>query len=103
MSPYVVVHDGEQATTLGSDYDLGVVVSRTRVSHIYPKRTVLRMAFRFLRWLGGDDGRLAHWTRRWPCVWTVRWVEAPDHVVFESRRRDECMKWEVNEAKQWLL
>ena len=103
MSPYVVVHDGETATTLGSEYDLGVVVSRRRVSHIWPKSLVLRLVFMMIRLVAGDEGVLAHWTRRWRCQWTVRWVEAPHVVVYESRRRDECIRWEISQARVRLL
>ncbi len=46
-------------------------VQLRRASHIQPVCPPLRWLFRSLRRLAGDDGRLAAWTRRWPCRWRV--------------------------------
>jgi hypothetical protein len=44
---------------------------KRRASHVVPSVFLLRLAFRVLRGLLGDQGRCAAWTRRWRCSWLV--------------------------------
>ncbi len=48
-----------------------------RASNIFPQKPMLRAAFRILRAVFGDDGRVAAWTRGWRCVWEVWIVDGP--------------------------
>jgi len=51
----------------GMELPAGIV--RRRFSEIIPVNPVLRVAFRVLRWLFGEEGRVSNWTRRWRCRW----------------------------------
>ena len=42
-----------------------------RASWIVPKRISLRIAFYLIRFLFGDNGRMAAFTRGWSCNWMV--------------------------------
>jgi hypothetical protein len=46
-------------------------VSRHRFSEIIPRNLVLRAAFRILRFLFGEVGKVSDWTRSWPCMWKM--------------------------------
>jgi hypothetical protein len=73
---------------------LGEVTSRQRYSHIWPTRRLLRVAFRLVRLLCCEKGKVARWTRSWKCEWQVRLVSAPKIVRFVSRDRQACIQWE---------
>lgn len=78
---------------------LGKVVETKRYSHIWPKNTLLRVAFRALRLMFRDRGNIAQWSRSWQCVWTVCMAATPAKVEFASTSRAACIEWE----KQHLL
>ena len=42
---------------------------RQRFSEIIPRHRWLRLAFRILRLIFGEDGEVSEWTRLWPCSW----------------------------------
>lgn len=42
---------------------------KQRFSEIVPVHPVKRLAFRALRWMFGEQGRVSDWTRRWRCRW----------------------------------
>lgn len=42
-----------------------------RASHVLPDSFFLRLCFRGLRFLFGEYGKMAAFTRTWPCAWTV--------------------------------
>lgn len=46
--------------------------TRRRYSEITPTSACLFVAFRILRFLFGETGRVAAWTRTWPCHWTLK-------------------------------
>jgi hypothetical protein len=48
----------------------GEVITR-RASHVEPAPFWERQAFRLLRTLFPDTGRVAAWTRTWRCLWRV--------------------------------
>lgn len=56
-----------------------------RASHVLPVNPVLRVAFRVLRWVFGDEGRAADCTRNWPCKWSVEIIGGPNLGVYDSR------------------
>lgn len=47
-------------------------VTRQRFSEILPTDPVRRCAFRILRKLFGEEGKVAAWTRKWRCLWTAK-------------------------------
>lgn len=50
------------------------IVTRKRASYILPCNKLLRLAFKVIRWVCGDDRRfqlLVRWTRNWKCSWYV--------------------------------
>ena len=56
----------------GSEICLGMGDSVTRrASHVYPVNFVKRGAFKALRFVFGDEGRVAEWTRGWHGWWMV--------------------------------
>lgn len=44
---------------------------RERFSEIVPSSFTLRVAFRILRFLFGEDGKVAAWTRTWVVMWRM--------------------------------
>ena len=50
---------------------LGQVLTDERAGYVWPKHPVKRAAFRLLRRVFGDAGRVAAWTRRWRGPWVV--------------------------------
>ena len=45
-----------------------------RVSHIVPANPILRIIFKLLRKLFGDEGKIADWTRTWKCKWKIELI-----------------------------
>lgn len=45
--------------------------TKRRASHVEPCRWPYRQAFRLLRWVFGDQGWVAKFTRYWPVYWRV--------------------------------
>ncbi|MGN6556204.1 MAG: hypothetical protein ACTHLW_21040 [Verrucomicrobiota bacterium] len=86
----------------GVDAEQLGMVKRTRASHIWPAHPVKRAAFRILRRLFGESGRVATWLRQWRGPWEVRFVDplAPRRigaVVFSHISRRVCVAWEIEQ------
>ena len=60
-------------------------ISTNRVSHIYPVNFFLRVFFIFLRKVFGEKGKIAQWTRRWNCKWTIYIPRAGYYGIFTDR------------------
>ena len=60
---------------------------RGRYSAVEPDCYVLRIAFRVLRALFGDIGRVSDWTRSWPCLWMAD-IRKSGGPVLPGRWRD---------------
>ena len=67
-------------------------VRRVRLSHILPVDPVKRATFRLLRFLFGDEGRVANWTRTWhgPCTCAI----VSGGPRFVGATRAICVEWE---------
>ena len=93
-----IEEDGSQ-TYLKTDsadcfLELGEVITR-RASHVLPAAFWKRQAFRVLRRLSADTGRLAAWSRTWRGPWLVdtaptagvvlegRWMDRQDAITAE--------------------
>ena len=74
----------------------------SRYSHIWPSQFALRCAFRLVRWVTGEKGRLSDWTRTWRCKWQVRLADSPKVVRFESNDRAACIEWELKNLEDTL-
>lgn len=74
-------------------HELGTV-KLTRLSHITPLFLPKRAVFRLLRFLFGDAGRVARWTRTWRCVWKVKMVRCGEWSFFFDRPR--AVQWELD-------
>ena len=51
------------------------------------------MAFKFLRRIFGEAGRVADWTRTWAGPWRCVILATGQSAVFESR--EEAICWEI--------
>jgi hypothetical protein len=58
-----------------------------RYSAVEPSAPGLRLAFRLLRALFGDTGRVPNWTRNWPCLWLAD-IRKSGGPVLPGRWRD---------------
>ena len=78
------VRTGQFRTFLGDlDIPSAKEIKIERVSYILPANPVLRLMFKILREVFGDNGKIADWTRRWKCAWVVKigsskWSEFKD-------------------------
>lgn len=63
---------------------LGIGVCR-RASNVLPRNPVLRAVFRYLRDRFGETGRVAAFTRRWPCLWMAELIDGPTFGPFRNR------------------
>lgn len=80
-------------------YRLGNV-TRHRVSHILPTNRTKRKAFRLLRWVFGDKGRVAAWTRTWRGPWYA--VIRATGQRKQHASRQVLLAWE-REQIEWTL
>lgn len=68
---------------------------RTRFSEIIPVNPIKRAAFRILRWMFGEDGRVSGWTRRWRCRWEAVILIGPARGRrCQCEHRDVLVFWE---------
>ncbi len=100
----ITFHEDGSATTLLSltelepkpFYGVGPITVR-RASHIWPAHPVKRTAFRVLRSLFGERGRVAQWCRTWRGPWQVRFAASKSIVSFQHPSRRVCVDWEINQ------
>lgn len=76
-------------------------VKRKRISHIRPVQQPKRAAFIALRWLFGDRGKVAAWTRTWQCRWEVQFIGMAERCVFKSRTN--AVGWEYLMAERMMV
>lgn len=98
-SVYWVLPDG-RLEMLGDDtLGVGVVIGRRRASHIVPAGLGKRLAFRFLRMVCGERGRIAEWSRTWRGPWLGIIVGSKRRFVHASRRVVLAWEKEVLESE----
>lgn len=70
-----------------------------RASHVVPACRPARWAFRLLRTVFGESGRVAAWTRSWRCRWVVdmRPSGGPSRLGEYDRRSDA-----LDAERAWL-
>ena len=103
MHPVVVSVDGEKVNVI-ANYDtqasavqtviaaLGPIQAVRRGGRVVPVNPIRRTAFRLLRWLFGDRGRVAAWTRTWSGPWLV---VVPTGALGPFADRDAAVQAEV--------
>jgi hypothetical protein len=106
VHPGGVIQGVNDDTTETISESIGTPVKR-RASHVWPIHPVKRAAFRFLRSLVGERGRIAEWCRRWHGPWEVRFVDPLNHrrigaVVFSHPSRRVCIDWEIKQLNRKL-
>lgn len=70
-------------------------VKRDRFSEIVPVPWRLFIAFRVLRFLFGEKGRVSRWTRRWHCEWECTILRGQSRgLVRWDWDREQLIKWE---------
>lgn len=99
-----IANDGTIRAVANDDFPfevLGVVDTR-RASHVWPCHPRKRFAFRLLRALFGERGRVASWCRSWRGPWEVRFANNPHRVVFSHPSRRVCIAWEIQHLNKKL-
>jgi len=78
--------------------DVGTMVTK-RASHVEPDKQALRLVFHMLRYMFGDKGWMATFTRYWPCLWRVN-ISPLSGPILPGRWKDrqEAIDAEV----EWL-
>ena len=77
---------------LGNPLDLPGAGKPERYSEIVPVNRPLRIAFRVLRFVFGDKGRVSDFTRSWPCVWQATILHSGQSARCASRQ--QLIEWE---------
>lgn len=92
--PFVITIDEQgDLESLGNPLGLpGALVSKKRFSEILPVNRALRIAFRTLRHLFGDEGYAAAWTRQWSCLWEAHILSTGE--TNRSTNRQALIEWE---------
>ncbi|MBN2003774.1 MAG: hypothetical protein JXA21_10490 [Anaerolineae bacterium] len=90
----VIAHAPEDVRTVPGD-----VVNLARGGHVWPKHGFKRLAFRLLRRLCGNRGRVAAWTRTWRGAWLVIRADNGQRLPGEFASHGDAVKAEV----AWLL
>jgi hypothetical protein len=96
-------NDGSQCLKNG-EVDLAVLggnVKTRRASFILPVHPIKRRAFKALRWMFGDKGKVAAWTRRWRGPWEAYIIATGESKVFP--RRISCLLWEEQRINAYLM
>ncbi len=74
--------------------DIPITVLKTRrVSHILPMNKPKRAAFRILRKVFGERGKVAAWTRTWSGPWQAIIIATGETYASDSRQN--CIEWEL--------
>ena len=83
--------------------ELGEVVT-ARASHVFPTNWGYRQAFRLLRTIFGERGRVAEWTRCWQTEWLVdpSPVGAPS-IDKTFQNRQDAIDFEIRYLNDWFL
>lgn len=79
--------------------ELGNMTTR-RASHVLPAHPIKRAAFRLLRSVFSEQGKVAAWCRNWRGPWQVRFASDPGTVVYSHKSRRVCIDWEVKTITQ---
>ena len=74
---------------------------KTRASHVLPVHPGKQIAFVALRWIFGEQGKVAEWCRGWRGPWQVFWKgDITPSFAHPSRR--VCIAWEIEQLERRL-
>lgn len=98
-----VTEDGTIVHLQSDELSLGSIgpTTTTRASHVEPVDAMKRLAFRILRLVCGERGRVAQWTRGWKGPWMVR--VCGGGPSFRHSSREACIEWEVAHLQGRML
>jgi hypothetical protein len=83
--------------------ELGTVVTR-RASHITPRAFLPRIAFKIVRGVFGNEGRIAEWSRGWHGPWRVDMRPVGAGVVDgDWQTRQDAINFEIAYLNDWFL
>lgn len=72
-----------------------------RASHVEPVSFVLRGVFHLLRKTFGEKGRMAEFTRLWPCLWRVNLAPTGGPILPDTYRdRQQAITAEIGYLNQ---
>ena len=75
-----------------------------RASHVEPWNIPLRWAFYAIRKVCGEYGKMAEFTRKWPCYWRVNLSPVGGPIVpVEFANRDSAIEFEVDWLNHYFL
>lgn len=70
-----------------------------RASHVVPWNPILRCAFKIIRYIVGETGSVAEWTRQWSCLWQVNLSPVGGPIIpIEWTSREAAINFEIT----WL-
>jgi hypothetical protein len=81
--------------------ECGEVVQR-RASHVEPASRDLRILFHTLRFIFGEQGRIADWTRKWVCLWRVNTAPVGGPILRMKDVRTPCPQAMRENIAVWL-
>lgn len=87
-----IIKEGGDICCVGDDLLSLGPVEQQRASHILPVNPVKRAAFRLLRLMFGERGKVAAWTRTWRGPWQGIIIGSKRSFIHPSRR--VVLAWE---------
>jgi len=97
---------GGKTTFLVSEHTKAFIPANApirRASHVEPINLWQAYAFRLLRKLFGDEGRVANWTRDWKCTWVVDMRPIGGEVFFPFKSRAAAIEFEIQHLNKTFL
>ena len=95
----VMVYHPNDHTAQEAIGSLGTLLSDRRVGHVWPRRRLVRWAFRTLRRIFGGDGWVAECTRNWGGKWIVVLADSGKRLPGVYASHDAAVTAEV----EWSL
>lgn len=71
----LIRRDGTMCWLTAPPIHLAGSITTKRFSEIVPRNPALRLAFRALRKVFGETGKVSDWTRSWHCMWRMTVLE----------------------------
>ena len=78
---------------------LGSICQDQRAGYVWPLNFALRTAFRLLRKMFGNRGKVADWTRTWHCRWGVWDAETMSQLPYSYPTHLDAVTAEI----EWSL
>lgn len=100
MQPIIIKLDEDGAMRfLVNEDTAGFVTTDSQVrraSHVEPDSLILRGVFHTLRFMFGEKGRMAQFTRIWPCIWRTNLAPSGGPILPDRwRDRNQAIEAEI--------